>query len=871
MKHLVAPSFGFCLAGAFFFTLPLAQLQAGETVAIGPRLLDSLTLRCIGPATMGGRVVDLAVAEDKPAIMYVATASGGLWKTVNNGTTWKPIFDKQGTGSLGAVAVAPSDRNVVWAGTGEANPRNSVSWGDGVYKSTNGGRTWKNMGLRDSRHIGRIVIHPRNPNIVYIAALGHIWGPNEMRGLYQTLDGGRTWKNTFSINEDTGFVDVAMDPTDPNTLLAAAYQVRRDAYAGVNPAIMTGPGSGLYKTTDGGRSWRRLRAGLPQRPLGRCGLAVHPKDPRIVYAVIQTDKTDTSEIGQPSKHNTDASLGGIFRSADRGATWKKLNNLCPRPFYFGQIRLHPRDPQRVYVLGISLHLSTDGGKTFSRQNAAPGTHNDHHALWIDPRDPDHMVLGCDGGLNFSYDGGGTWEVLKNLPIGQFYGIGVDQRKPYRIYGGLQDNGCWGGPSATQNGEGILGTDWFKLIRGDGMSCQVDPGNSDRVYAGVQYGKLRRIKLSTGTRLQITPRAPRRAAQYRFNWTTPFLVSTHNARVLYAAGNHVFKSLNRGGKWAVISPDLTRGKPGPSKHTGHTITALAESPMKAGLLYAGTDDGRVHITRNQSRQWIDLTSRVPLRPQDGWISSIACSPFAEGTAYLAIDRHRLDDRAPYVWVTSDYGSTWKSLSANLPGTGPVRVIRADPRNPRLLYLGTEFGLYLSLDSGGRWLRVGHHFPTVAVHDLVVHARERELVIATHGRSLYILDIAPLQEFSRAVLAADVHFFDVKPATLFPYPSRRDPIGGKTFVGQNPPFGATLSYYLRLPLANPARITVTDLSGNKLRTLNGSKEAGLHCPTWDLSRIVWRGLNASHEKVASGQYLAVLEAGDQRCKQKITVEQ
>jgi photosystem II stability/assembly factor-like uncharacterized protein len=870
-------------AAALFFLSRIASVLiagllvqpggAAEPITFNPKLLDALPARSIGPANMGGRITDLAVVESKSSTMYLATASGGLWKTVNNGTTWKPVFDQEQTVSLGAVAVAASNPDIVWVGTGEANARNSVSWGDGVYKSTDGGKSWTHVGLQESRHIGRIVIHPTNPDIVYVAALGHLWGPNKERGLYRTIDGGKTWKAVKTIDADTGFIDVVMDPSDPNTVYAAAYRVRRDPFSGGNPAVQFGPGSGLYKTEDGGESWQRLSAGLPDRPLGRCGLAVYHKDPRIVFAVIQTDKTSTSVAGQGPKKSDKVELGGVFRSADKGKTWTKLNDLCPRPFYYGQIRIDPNDDRRIYVLGIALHVSTDGGQTFSGGNRAAGAHPDHHALWIDPHDSDHLVLGNDGGLYFSYDRGATWEHVANLPIGQFYAAGVDMRKPYRVYGGLQDNGSWGGPTATQNFEGITNADWYRVMGADGFYCQIDPTDPDTVYAEGQYGMLRRINIRTGDSVDIRPRPPMGAPAYRFNWNSPILLSPNNPRTLYYGGNHLFRSVKRGSEWETVSPDLTNGKPGPSENTGHTITTIAESPLRPGLLYAGTDDGRVHISRNGGAEWTDLSGKISGVATERWITRIECSHFAAGTAYLTVDRHRHDDQAPYVFKTTDYGATWLPLANDLPPDGPLHVIREDPRNQDLLYVGTEFGLFLSVDGGRQWHRFRNGLPTVAVNDVVVHPRDRELVIATHGRSIYVMDVAPLQALTPKVLAADAHLFEVKPATRFSYRGSHGWDGAKIFAGANPPYGAVIYYYLKTAAEKPVRISIADALGNSVAELQGAKEPGLHRLVWNLRVAVPVGPSGSLRPgppASPGDYAARLKIGDRVLVQRIRVE-
>ncbi len=836
---------------------------------------------------MSGRITDVAVVESKPSTMYVASASGGLWKTVNNGITWTPVFDREATVSLGDVTVAPSNPDVVWIGTGEANARNSVSWGDGVYKSADAGKTWKNMGLRDTRHIGRIIIHPKNPDIVYVAALGHIWGPNQERGVFKTSDGGKTWQHVLFINEHTGCIDLALDANEPATLYAAAYQVRRDSFSGGNPAVMFGPGSGLYRTEDGGKTWVRMTNGLPDRPLGRCGFDIYRKDPRIVYAVIQTDKTDLRETrGQHPKTGNRAETGGIFRSEDKGKTWTKVNDLCPRPFYYGQIRVDPNDDKRVYVLGVSFFVSSDGGKTF-RNDGARGQHADYHALWINPRDSDHLVLGGDAGVYFSYDRTANWEHLLNLPVSQFYEVGVDMRRPYRVYGGLQDNGSWGGPSATRNPEGITITDWSQVMAFDGFYCQIDPTDADIGYAEGKYGNLRRFNLPTGTRREIRPRLadgkpPARtegnirppaadgAPALRYNWNSPLLLSPHNPRTLYYGGNHLFRSVDRGDHWEIVSPDLTRGKPGPSRSTGHTITTIAESPLKPGLIYVGTDDGRIHVSRNGGAQWTEVSEHVPGVGPNRWINRLECSHFAEGTAYLAIDRHRNDDLFPYLFVTTDYGATWYSISSNLPPDGPLHVVRQDLRNKDLLFAGTEFGLFVSLDGGNQWHRLGNGLPTVAVHDLAIHPRDRELVIGTHGRGIYIMDIAPLEELTQKVLAADCQLFEVRPALEFRLQGPRSLRGGKLFTAANPPYGAMVYYYFKTAPSEPVHIAISDPFGNAITEFKAAKEAGLHRIRWDLQQSAGPGARAARRPVRPGDYVVRLKVGDRVMARQVRVE-
>jgi photosystem II stability/assembly factor-like uncharacterized protein len=863
--------------------LPVAVLAAGLAFP-GPAppapdapLLDALTARPIGPANMGGRISAVAVVASDPNRMYVAAASGGVWKTTDGGTSWAAIFEHQGTSSIGDVAVAPSNPDIVWVGTGEANPRNSVSWGDGVYKSTDGGKSWKNMGLKDTHHIGRVVIHPKDPDIVYVAALGHVWGPNQERGLYKTRDGGKTWQLVKFLDADTGFIDLAMSPDDPDTLYAAAYCVRRGPFSGGNPEVQTGLGAGLFKTADGGKTWTRLTRGLPRNALGRCGLAVARTDPQTVYAVVQTERTSvtvhgqlpnlrkrtiTDPLGRQTLVNLGRDDGGVFRSEDGGRTWAYVNSLCPRPFYYGQIRIDPNDARRVYVLGIALHVSTDGGRTFVPLGGKK-VHADHHALWINPKNARHLVLGNDGGLYFSRDRGGSWEHVRGMPIGQFYGIAADLRSPYRVYGGLQDNGTWGGPSATRTTAGITLEDWSKILAGDGYQCQVDPANPDLLYCEMQYGRPRRVNLRTRVAKPIQPRPPPGAPAFRFNWSAPLLLSPHNPRVLYFAGNHVFRSVDGGESWRVISPDLTDGPPGPSKDMGHTISALTESPVALGLLYAGTDDGRLHVTRDGGQTWTDRTPNLGAVPAPRSISRVECSPFAEGTAYLAIDRHRLDDRRPYLLKTTDFGRTWKPIADNLPADAPVYVVRASSRNRDLLFVGTETALHVSLDGGKRWQRLRGGLPTVPVHDLLIHPRARELVIATHGRSLYVLDIAPLEELTPKVLAAEAHLFAVRPAVAFQ--PRKVLAMGKGYVAPNPPYGATLWYYLRGAPAQAPRLTITDRAGKTVASLRAVARPGLHRVVWNLRP------DADREALVSpGEYIARLEVGGVTHERPLRVE-
>ncbi|MDH7512686.1 MAG: hypothetical protein QHH14_07055 [Clostridiales bacterium] len=796
-------------------------------VAVRESFLDGLTWRCIGPANMGGRIDDLAVVETNPRIIYVATASGGLWKTTNNGVTWEPIFDSQTTSTIGDVTVSPSHPDIVWVGTGEPNNRQSSSWGDGVYKSEDGGRTWKNMGLRDSHHIGRIVIHPANPDVVYVAALGHLWGPNKERGLFRTTDGGKTWVNTKFIDENTGFVDVAIDFENPSTLYAAAYQRQRTAY-GFSGG---GPGSGLYKTTDGGETWVKLTSGLPEGPTGRIGIDVYRRNPNIVYAIIENKN------------------GGVFRSEDKGLTWKKMSSTNPRPMYYSKIRIDPNNDQRIWVLGAAMYFSEDGGKTF-RTDHVEKIHSDHHAMWINPADSGHMILGSDGGIHFSYDRGQTWDFVNTIPLGQFYEVGFDMRKPYYVYGGLQDNGSWGGPSATWTRIGITNDEWIRIGGGDGFYTQVDPTDHTTIYAESQDGNIFRFDLRSGESKSIRPQPDQEGEQYRFNWNSPILLSPHNPKKVFFGGNRLFISRDRGDTWeptADLTTQTDRDKlpimgvtPDAetlSRHDGvsfyGTITTVSESPLKEGVLYVGTDDGLVQVSRDDGKTWKNVTPLPPAVPKNTYVSRVEASRHAEGRAFVTFDGHRSDDFKAYAFMTDDFGGTWKNISGTLPAGGTLSVIREHHRNPDLLFVGTERGAYVSLDRGVNWTRIKSNLPLVPVDDIAIHPRENDLIFGTHGRSIWILDdITPLEQLKANVLAAGSHLFDMRPAVIFNPYSHKGDLGHKFFVASNPPYGALINYYLREKVKEEAKIVIANAEGKIVRELKGAKEAGIHRITWDL---------------------------------------
>jgi photosystem II stability/assembly factor-like uncharacterized protein len=805
----------------------LAVAQDKSPNKLDETFLKNLQFRSIGPAIMGGRIDDIAVVESNPSIYYVGAATGGVWKTVNNGTTFEPIFDTQSNTSIGDIAIAPSDPNIIWVGTGEANNRQSSSWGDGIYRSLDGGKTWTNMGLRDTKHIGRVVIDSRDPNIVYVAALGHLWGPNKERGVFKTTDGGKTWSNVLFVNEDTGVIDLAIDPQSPMTLYAAAYQRRRTPW-GFNGG---GPGSAIYRTVDGGANWTKLTKGLPEGTTGRIGVDVYRGNPNTVYALVENAK------------------GGVFRSDDRGDNWRKVSELDSRPMYYSQIRIDPNNDQRVWQLAANMYNSEDGGKTWV-SNIVQRIHGDFHALWIDPANSNHVLAGSDGGLHASYDRGRTWDFINTIPLGQFYEVSMDNQKPFWVYGGLQDNGSWSGPSGTLNQEGITNDDWYRTGGGDGFYSVVDPTDPTVVYVESQNGSMSRLEMKTGERKSIKPESRPGEKRYRFDWNSPIVISPFNNQTIYFEGNRVFKSTDRGNTWT-WSDDLTKDQDREklpimgalpdknmlSRHDGQEtfgqIVTFAESPIKEGLLYAGTDDGNLQISRDGNRTWKNITANIPGVPKNTYVSRIVPSRYAEGTAYLTLDGHRADDYSTYVFVTNDFGQSWKSIKSNLPAGVTARVIREHPRNQNLLFLGTEFGAYVSFDRGARWTRLQGNLPMVRVDDIQIHPRDNAMVLATHGRSIWVLDdLSPLERAADSILASDIHLFDVAPATHFRLYNRKGNIGHKWFTAPNPPYGAVINYYLKDKPKDDVKITITNSAGTVVRELKGPKEAGLSRVVWDL---------------------------------------
>src|SRR5262245_5351056 len=657
---------------------PAGHTQNSASLTSTP--FDKLRFREIGPATPGGRIDDCAVLERNPAVFYVASATGGLLKTVNNGTTFESVFDNESASSIGDVAIAPTDPNLVWVGTGENNNRQSSSWGDGVYKSTDGGKTWKNMGLRDSKQVARIIVDPVDHDVVYVAALGSLWGAGGDRGAYKTTDGGLTWSRVLTVDDNTGATELVMDPSNNKTLFAATYQRRRATW-GMNGG---GPGSAIFKSTDAGRTWTKLTKGLPEGAMGRIGMDIFRRNSNILYARIEHSKES-----------------GTYRSDDAGASWTKMSNTNPRPMYFSQIRIDPNNDLRIYVLGVQLHVSDDGGKTF-RTDGARKIHVDFHAMWIDPNNSDHTMIGGDGGVGISYDKSKTYVWLRNMNLGQFYHIHFDMKTPYTVCGGLQDNNTWCGPSAIRSASGIANDDWFVVSGGDGFVAQLDPSDSRIIYAESQDGRMSRVDRVTNERKAIRPEPVEGEKAYRWNWDTPMLISTHNPSTIFVAANRLFKSTDRGHSWKAISPDLTtntdretlelmgvKGKDitiakNDGIQTYGNLVTFAESPKRAGLYYTGSDDGVLSVSKDDGANWLNITAKVPGLSKGAYVSRVSPSRFDEGAVYATFDGHRLNDFNTYVYASRDFGQTWQSIAGDLPKGEVGRTITEDLKNPDVLY-------------------------------------------------------------------------------------------------------------------------------------------------------------------------------------------
>ncbi len=901
-----------------------AAPQAAPAAApdVTPGLIKHLRWRNVGPANMVGRISDFEALDSDFTQVLVASASGGVFKSVNAGTSWTPIFDDYGSASIGDVAFFQKDPNIIWVGTGEECVRNSVAWGDGVYKSTDGGKTFARMGLETTQTIGRVLTHPTDPNVVYVAASGHPWGYTGDRGLFKTADGGKTWvKLGGGLPNDgkTGAIDLVMDPRNPDTLYVAFWQRLRRPWR----FDSGGPNGGIFKTTDGGATWVKLTKGLPAGDIGRVGLAIARSKPDVLMAVVEHGYRPQPLLRLPDNKTQDnpdyrdmTKLGsGVYRSEDGGASWTFVNRMNNRPFYYSHIYVNPLDDQWVYLLTTSLNFSSDGGKTFT---TIGGLHPDFHALWIDPANKNRFYVGQDGGASLTYDHGKTWVFFDNFSVAQFYAVSADLRDPYYVYGGLQDNGAWGGPSRSREGA-ILTDFWFGIGGGDGFHTQNDPSDWRTVYCESQGGALMRVDAETRESKSIRPmpttianfkdyypdqpaakaapgakpapaapaakpasvagrvQAPgtkppagapggRGAAEYspeeammnaaaqqrgpfRFNWSSPLVLSPHNPSTLYFGGNHLFRSLDRGDHWTLISPDLTNKDAEKNKPTGGltpdntgaethgTIITISESPLVPGILWVGTDDGNVQVSRNGGVTWTDVRPAIKGVPAFTWVSRVEASHFDAGTCYATFDGHRGDDFRPYVFKTTDYGKTWTSLSANLPDGQPVYVIREDPKARDLLFLGTEFGVFLSRDGGKSWTDFKRNLPTVAVHDLLIHPRDGDLIAATHGRGIWIMDdITGLRQASGSALQQDVALFaTAKPGTKWLRVERGGyGRGDLYFKGENPPTGALIHFYLKDAPAAPPTVEISDPAGTARTVYILDKaEAGVNRLAWDLT--------------------------------------
>lgn len=914
--------------------------------------------REIGPAVFGGRIVDVALDPTDRDHLLVASASGGLWRTTTHGTSWECIWQNEGTISIGDVALDPTNDDVIWVGSGEGNNQRSSYWGDGVYKTTDGGKTWTNTGLHASHHIGRVVIDPSDTNRVFVAALGNLYTSNEERGLYRTTDGGENWECVLHLGKDVGVVDVVIDAQDPSRVYAAAYERRRRAW----DFDGNGPGSGIYRSTDGGDTFERLAGGLPDGDIGRIGLAISAQDPSILYAAVGNQNNEPvveeteasfrtrfrdgelsirsvlenggasklglergdlllklgdleltsslaavqvlaklSQSGEeveltysregdvktlkttakallevPKKEPRTRQPGGeVYKTTDGGDTWSKVNE---RPaggspaYYYGQIRVDPNDADVLYILSVPLIKSTDGGKTWSG-NIAGNVHVDHHALAIDPNDSDFVVLGNDGGLHFSYDAGKSWRQVSNLPMAQFYAVGVDMAVPYNVYGGTQDNGTWGGPSRSRSSAGIGNHEWYSVGGGDGFYAVPDPRDPSTVYAESQFGAVYRRDVKDWTTRSIRPRQNDEHERYRFNWNSPIVVSHHNPEIVYFGGNRLFKSFDRGDNWPIVSEDLTTADPEKLKgNVPHcTLTTVAESPFDPSLVLTGSDDGLVHLSRDGCLTFENLAGRFSGVPSNWWVNRVEFSPHDANTAYVAFTGYREDDFRAFLYTTTDGCKTWSLISAGIPAEA-VNVVREDPKIPGVLYVGTELGVYVSLNGGVSWSELGAGLPTVPVYDLVVHPRDGDVVIGTHGRGFWILDVRVLRQLAGEGMSDGARLFEVGDVLRLQRRNLFGWNGDANYAGQNPEDVARVGYWLPEGLEKDGvKLWVEDIAGKKLKDLDVSHEAGLHVTKWDLRASSqgegqgrgrrFGGAGAS----PAGRYTAVLEVGEDTFRQ------
>jgi photosystem II stability/assembly factor-like uncharacterized protein len=850
---------------------------------------EKLHFRSIGPAIMSGRIADLAVYEKNTSIWYVGTAHGGVWRTTSNGALLTPIFEDKGLMSIGDVTVSQQNPDVLWVGTGESNNRQSTSWGDGVWKTTDGGKTFQNVGLKDSKHIGRILIDPTNEDVVLVAATGPLFGSGGERGVYKTTDGGKTWKRVLFVDDETGATDLAMAPSDPKTIYAAMYQRRRTSCC-VNGG---GPGSGIWKSVDGGDTWTRL-TGVPSGPLGRIAVDVYRKDPKTVYAAIEGPGQGRGGFGGGEGADSAAAGGGggrgggrgggaggggaaagvtgLYRSDDAGATWRRVSPTNPRPLYFSQVRIDPNNADRVVMGGVKMQMTVDAGKSVEG-SASLVAHDDIHAIWWDPANSDHMLIGGDGGVYQSYDGAKSWIFQQNLPVGLFYHVGYDMSTPFNVCGGMQDNYDWCGPSQVRQQQGIYNHDWFQIQGGDGFVAIPDRRDARIIYSESQDGNITRKNKVTGESKNIRPTAqnttpaPKQGENFRFHWDTPMILSPTDPGKLIVAANRVFVSRDRGDSWTVISPDLTTnatrdtivtmGTKGAdiriSANDGisqwPTIVSLAESPKQPDLYYTGSEDGLVYVSKD-GKTWTNITKNIPGFPDGSFVSEVVPSKYDAGTVYVTVDNHRLNDYKPYIWMSTDFGQSFKSIVNNLSGEN-VRTLTEDPKNRDVLYIGTESGIFLSLDRGASWQRLKANFPNVRVDEITIHPRDNAMLIATHGRALWILDhLEPIQEYSSVKAAnADAKLFTIPTALQWKTKDdRNDEFWGHMyFIGENPPNDATVSYLVNRP-ANDLKLRISDATGKVVREIkvpSAKMQAGVQTACWDMR---WEPITATADSAA-----------------------
>jgi len=823
---------------ALALAAPALVMRAQQAPDALSTIVNALSFRNIGPFRTAAWVTDIAVPDaplhDHLYTIYAATRSGGLWKTTNAGTTWTPISDSVGAAAVGAIALAPSDPRIVWMGTGEQAVARSSYSGKGVFKSTDAGATWQFMGLPDSHHIARIVIHPSKPDVVYVAAIGHLFSRNEERGIFRTLDGGKTWRKVLYVNDGVGAIDLVINRKSPATLYAAMYDKDRRPWQ----IIESGPESAIYRTDDAGDKWTKLTGGLPTGRIGRIGLDLYQKNPLILYALLENQNpkpgADTRDVSATSPLAAGIIGNELYRTDDGGKAWKKVTDVNvaggKAPYSFNQIRINPHDDKTVIVTSDSMYISRDGGETWDT-NFFQGVFGDFRSMWWDEQDKDRIILGSDGGVNVSVDGGKTGDYFPNMRVGEVYAIGVDMDDPYNVYGGLQDHDSWKGPSNGPTGRISL-ENWVTVGPGDGMYNVVDPTDSRWVYNTRELNQMGRMDQKTGVRTNIAPARPQGQPRLRYNWIAPIALSPHNPQIVYAGAQVLFRSLNRGDTWEEISPDLTTNDPAKiGRNVPYcTITTISESPLKPGTIWVGTDDGKLHLTQNHGGAWTDLTAALTAAgaPADRWVSRVFASPHDAATAFVSKSGFRFDDFAPYLYKTTDAGKTWTAIKGNLPNS-PINVVVQDRKSRDLLIAGNDAGVFVSIDGGAAWTQLKGNLPTVAVHDLTIHPRENDLVLGTYGRAMWTGDITPLQELSQQVLDKPAHLFDVEPKARYGFSVQGmnyHLFGDKYIEVPNEPEALVINYFLKADAPAAAKITVKDPSGKVLRESEGPAKAGLN---------------------------------------------